>query len=69
MELAAVQEQTQREHAARQVAERNKQEVHPDFDGVHCVRCDDAIPSERLDMGKVYCTSCQSLRERAVRPR
>jgi len=64
MELASEQEQMQRDYAAKAAAMQNKPESHPDFDGKHCVRCDEAIPEGRLTMGKVYCTNCQSLRER-----
>jgi phage/conjugal plasmid C-4 type zinc finger TraR family protein len=47
--------------------ERAKPEVHPDFDGVHCVDCDEPIPKPRLAMGKVRCVECQRIREHAAR--
>lgn len=59
-ELAAKAEQEQREIAARAVAEMNRPQAHPDFDGTHCVNCEDDIPHGRLAMGKVYCTACQT---------
>lgn len=34
-------------------------ETHPDFDGVHCVDCDDEIPEGRLALNKVRCVHCQ----------
>jgi len=33
---------------------------HPDFDGIHCVDCDEALPKERLNFGRIRCTTCQS---------
>lgn len=37
----------------------NQPEFHPDFDGVHCVDCDDDMPKVRLDMKRVRCVRCQ----------
>lgn len=39
-------------------------ETHPDFDGTHCVECDESIPDERLAMMRVRCVRCQGLLER-----
>lgn len=39
-------------------------ETHPDFDGIHCVDCDEPIPEARLKMGKVRCVYCQQKKER-----
>ncbi len=41
----------------------NKPEHHPDFDGEHCVDCDDEIPELRLKMQKVRCVDCQQVLE------
>ena len=38
----------------------NKPEKHPDFDGVHCIDCDEKIPSARLLLSKVRCVDCQN---------
>ncbi len=38
-------------------------EMHPDFDGSVCVECGDILPAERLAMGRVRCTICQTARE------
>lgn len=59
-EAAAKAEQEQREAAAKYIATLNKPQSHPDFDGSHCVSCEDDIPEARLAMGKVYCTICQT---------
>lgn len=37
----------------------NQPEVHPDFDGKHCVECDREIPPERLKLQRVRCVDCQ----------
>jgi RNA polymerase-binding transcription factor DksA len=48
-----------------EVREALKQvEQHRDFDGKHCIDCDDEIHSERLAAGRIRCTSCQSNVER-----
>lgn len=50
--------------AERRARGKSKPETHPDFDGVHCVDCDDDIPAGRLVLGKVRCVYCQALLER-----
>lgn len=35
-------------------------ESHPNFDGLHCVDCEEDIPPQRLAMKRVRCTACQS---------
>lgn len=42
-------------------------EHHPDFDGLHCVDCDEEIPRPRLDMGFVRCVPCKLVLERTRR--
>lgn len=42
-------------------------ETHPDFDGKHCVECDEKIPALRLQMGKVRCVDCQAKLEATQR--
>ncbi|MBT9176621.1 MAG: hypothetical protein DDT20_00941 [Firmicutes bacterium] len=41
-------------------------EVHPDFDGSHCIDCEDDIPVGRLLLNKVRCVYCQQRVERRV---
>mgnify|MGYP000961097129 CR=1 FL=1 len=38
----------------------NKPEKHPDFDGEHCIDCDESIPPARLLLSKVRCVDCQN---------
>jgi hypothetical protein len=45
--------------AERRARGRSAPESHPDFDGIHCVECEDAIFLQRLKLGKVRCVSCQ----------
>lgn len=45
---------------------RNLPETHPNFDGEHCVDCDDDIPDGRLKLGKIRCVSCQAFIERTM---
>ncbi len=41
-----------------------KPELHPGFDGQHCVDCDDELPPLRLAMKRVRCVMCQTLLEK-----
>ena len=47
----------------RQARGKSEQESHPDFDGCHCVDCEDVIPKARLILGRVRCVSCQEVLE------
>lgn len=38
-------------------------ESHPDFDGSHCVDCEDEILPARLLLGRVRCVVCQEVLE------
>lgn len=51
--------------AERRARGHSAPESHPDFDGVHCVECDDDIPRARLKLGKVRCVHCQGQKERS----
>jgi len=44
-------------------------EVHPGFDGWHCVDCDVEIPAKRLGWGRVRCVDCQDHKEREDKAR
>jgi RNA polymerase-binding transcription factor DksA len=50
--------------ALKKHKEKVAPEKHPDFDGIHCVKCWEDIPQVRLDMGKVRCVHCQAELER-----
>ena len=48
-----------RAESERQARGKSAAESHPDFDGVHCVECEDVILAARLALGKVRCVPCQ----------
>lgn len=60
-EAEHAQHQQLREQAAIQERARllARPETHPDFDGSHCVDCDDELPAFRLKIGRVRCVDCQ----------
>ena len=53
--------------ALEAVREKAKPQTHPDFDGEHCVECEDVIPAVRLALGRVRCVACQEQLERDAR--
>jgi hypothetical protein len=59
-QMLQLQEQATISYRAR---EMNRPETHPDFDGLHCVDCDDEIPALRLALRRVRCVHCQELLE------
>lgn len=44
---------------SRRARELNRPQVHPDFDGEHCIECDIQIPPARLQAGRIRCVDCQ----------
>lgn len=49
---------------------RNIEKAPADFDGIHCVECDQPIPPERLKTGAfrdIYCQSTIELRRKQQR--
>lgn len=50
--------------AERRARGKSAPETHPDFDGAHCVDCEEEIPPGRLALKKVRCVECQSLLEK-----
>lgn len=59
-QMLQLQEQATISYRAR---EMNRPETHPDFDGVHCVDCDDPLSTLRLSMCRVRCVHCQEMVE------
>lgn len=57
-----IQEQADIQHRARAAAAAMVQS-HPAFDGKHCIDCDVAIPKRRLEMKRIRCVDCETLRE------
>lgn len=52
--------------AERRARGKSGPETHADFDGHHCVDCEDLIPDARLVLGRVRCIDCQRLLERVL---
>lgn len=52
------------EEAERRIRSQVGPETHPDFDGQHCVICEEPIPVARLALGKVRCVYCQEYLEK-----
>lgn len=63
-EMAERLEQAQRDMAIHKAHNSAAPETHPDFDGAHCVSCDEPIPLARLNLGKVRCVECQTHKEK-----
>jgi RNA polymerase-binding transcription factor DksA len=59
-DLAQLIQMNELAHIQDRARKANAPESHPDFDGVHCVDCDDTLPENRLKFGRVRCTTCQS---------
>ena len=49
--------------ALSRVLSKSAPETHPDFDGEHCIECNEPIPTGRLALHKVYCVECQRVLE------
>lgn len=59
LDMASEMEMIFNEEAQQAVAARLQPETHPDFDGRHCIECEDELPELRLTMGRIHCVSCQ----------
>jgi RNA polymerase-binding transcription factor DksA len=64
--LDVASEQTLADTARGVEAVRSKTapQAHPDFDGEHCLECAEPIPLARLELGRILCVDCQTLKER-----
>lgn len=63
-DLAQAQIEIFQAQAIRRASGRCGPEVHPEFDGAHCVDCGIEIPAARLALAKVRCIDCQTLLEK-----
>jgi RNA polymerase-binding transcription factor DksA len=57
-------EMAERHQAIHSASLKAAPETHPDFDGVHCLDCEDEIPAGRLALKKIRCVYCQEALER-----
>lgn len=46
---------------------RFQPETHPDFDGTHCIMCDEEIEKGRLLLHRIRCSECQTILEKKRR--
>ena len=60
---AAMIQMAENAKALAKVKARLAPEMHPNFDGKHCIECGDKIPKLRLEMAKIRCVHCQSALE------
>jgi len=47
----------------KRAEQMNAPERHPDFDGIHCLDCDEPLVKGRLSLGKIRCVECQRILE------
>ena len=52
------------EDALENARRKTLPETNPDFDGLHCIDCDEKIPAARLKLGKIRCVDCQTILEK-----
>lgn len=64
IDAAQEQQRENEERALAAVRANLAPQEHPAFDGSHCLDCDNLIPRERLEMGRMRCVSCQGALER-----
>lgn len=55
------------ENAIAEAKRKSGPETHPDFDGEHCIDCDESIAPARLELGKIRCIDCQVMLEKRMR--
>lgn len=65
-DMASDLEEVFREKAIEAVQSHMK-ESHPDFDGVHCLECDEEMIEFRLSIGRIRCVYCQNILERRLK--
>lgn len=53
--------------AIEAVREKAQPESHPDFDGAHCVECEESLPPARVALGRIRCMACQEQLEHEAR--
>jgi RNA polymerase-binding transcription factor DksA len=63
IDLASQQEAIFNANALQTVQKLLQPQLHPDFNGLNCLDCNDEIPPKRLEFGRIRCTSCEELLE------
>lgn len=59
-EEAALRQMQENQHALSKIQSLLAPQTHPDFDGIHCIDCDNEIPKGRIADGRIRCVHCQS---------
>jgi RNA polymerase-binding transcription factor DksA len=62
-ELASALESSMLSKALKDHAQKMAPQKHPNFDGLHCIDCEEEIHEGRLKMGRIRCTDCQEHQE------
>ena len=63
-EMAERLQSAQRESALILAHRAAAPQTHPDFDGEHCLACEEPINPLRLALGRMRCVDCQSRLEK-----
>lgn len=58
-ELASALESSMLSKALLDHKQKMAPQKHPNFDGIHCIDCEDDIHPDRLKMGRIRCKDCQ----------
>ncbi len=69
MDMASQLQEQLNERGLDAVRLNMKPQSHPDFDGDHCLDCEVDIPVERLAMGRIRCTACETVLEKQKKQR
>lgn len=62
-ELASALESSMLSKALKDHKQKMAPQKHPNFDGLHCLDCEEDMHPDRLKMGRIRCTDCQEHHE------
>jgi RNA polymerase-binding transcription factor DksA len=66
LEMAEKMVEQEKESSMAAVRMQLEAEYHEDFDGENCVDCFNPVGSHRLQMGRIRCVHCQTIREKKI---
>lgn len=66
LEMAEKIAQNRRDEKIAEARGKVLPEYHEDFDNKHCVECGVLMVAKRLEMGRIRCVECQSVREKRI---
>ena len=67
LDIAAELQQLLNDAGIERVRRLAAPETHPDFDGKHCIECEEPIVEARLKLFKLRCILCQTRKEKRER--